>query len=241
MEISETRGRPKKDMSYKAVTQRAEARKRFREYFQALGITQEKLAEICGIEVRHVQRLLAETNDPAISKKVAQALENHSGIIMEYWTGETSLTDRVDYMEQILSDTSDREILSATKARIQERFRDRLRQYECLFNLSGFRYECLADPTSVYDAVIVLNDDPDRTFSGEVYHRLTSYKDTSVQYYIKQGRLNEIVQRIQDTISFECFRKNDNDSYDGFDGRLLAKIGNIDLSNPTLKKGKWEL
>lgn len=221
MKKQETRGRPKKDPSLVAVKRRIEARRRFKEYFTETGMTQEEFAEqVCRVEPRHVQRLLHEAGDHSISKKVAKALEHHSGIIAEYWTGETIYQNRYDYLTEAEFDREREE----TTDRIKATFRATIDEYQLLFSLCGFRYECLADPSSVHDMVIVLSGEEGERMAGEVWHRLTAYKDPSVQYHFTQARFASILQRLQDTVAFECFRNNENGDYDGYDGRRASQI-----------------
>ena len=242
MEQKETRGRPEKDKSYKAVRQRAEASKRIKEYRLRLGLTQEQMAEdVLYIRPRTLQRIESEKVDIGVSKDYADILERHSGIIAEYWMGETILTNRADYDEQALSDRYDREDLERVTASITYKFKSYVKQCAAMFDLFGYQYECLADPTSIHDMVIVLDRKNGYDGSGEVYHRLTPYKEPSKQFHFTQTRFDEIVTRLQETVAFECFRKNDNDTYDGFDGRRCAALGVIDASEIMNPGGEYTL
>ena len=216
------RGRPEKTFTTRELDRRHLSGQRLRTYMENT-FTVRGLADALNIGVSTVQRWRSDEFD--ITSGGAEILERFTGIIKEYWTGEApDLMTEAEYIQWMQERAEDQRELDDITGRVQQKFRATISQYESLFAACGFRYECLADPSSVHDMVIVLSGEEGERMAGEVWHRLTAYKDPSVQYHFTQARFASILQRLQDTVAFECFRNNENGDYDGYDGRRASQI-----------------
>lgn len=221
MEQKETRGRKHKDVSFSAQKRRKKARERFHTYFDSLGITQAEMADICGLQLRQVQRILAAAKcndfnrglnyeDIGVSNKVAKKLEKHSGIVAEYWTGETDEKKPEEYMKQCQDTTRDKQELEIIEKHMRDKYAGAVSDYESLFSVCGYQYECLADTSSLRDIWIVLSEESEGITSAEAMHRLTAFKDPSKRYLFTQDKFITMVQHLRETIAFECFRNSVN-------------------------------
>lgn len=216
-------GRKKIELTNEEIQKRNLVARHLRDFREAVSWTQEKLAGKLYVDVSTLRRW--ESGRWAMNKSVAGLLEQMTGFIKEYWMGLTDLTNREVYNDYIANEAFFEVEEKEMDDRIIKSFEERVEAYSTMFRLCGYYYECLASHSSIWDMYQIIDPNPELE-DGVTWHRLTLLKDPNKEYYFTTKGINEIVNRIKDVADLACLRDNENDRYDGFDGRMLDPVQN---------------
>lgn len=152
-------------------------------------ITYKTLAENIGVAeatVRNYVHLRSTMN-----REIAHSFQQYTGIIWQYWIGETDCKTLEEYqIEQF-------EAASEAYNEIQEDERRRIGLYRAIFDSCGFQYENVS-----YTPAYEFNPE------AEGSHRITNRDAPKITAVFSDSEINDLFSRLHDMIEFECYKKS---------------------------------
>ncbi len=166
-------------------------------------LTQAQLAEKMGLSEEQIKRYekYGLPKRPGVRNAKALLLAKIFGVVPEYIKGETSIKDPLQYyawLEQSEAEAEDAALAGAAEVFAEEEAREV--RYKNLFSMCGYQYEYIGR-TTAYDFGGISGT---TQYNGP--HELRDSQGTNNALYLNDDELKYLMQRLSDTVAFECYR-----------------------------------
>lgn len=193
----------KTELTQQEIERRVLSGQRIRTYRKSIGMNTLDFAHKITVSESALKKYEANSNPKCggrhspIQKQSAEVLELESGIIAEYWMGETAETTRegrIAELEDIAANDEALEQLHRLKT-------EEMQRRQLFFYMCGYRYESI-ESTALVDFCGITEDTKDMIPRP---HILTSYADNT-RHELTTEQFKDLFDKLQDTINFACFQ-----------------------------------
>ena len=205
-------GRKKKELSDEVINRRHRIGEELKSLRLSLGYTQEEMGRDFLDNRASVPKIRRwEKGRVDLPMDASLLLERKTGVIREYWSGETEIKNREEYEEQKQYDKAANSLCDDISKNLMMQYKEKIALYNRLFEICGYEYECFADCSSWMEMRIVISGSDDDDYT--VWHSLTFRENPGKQFYFTTDRLSAMFDDFKNIVDLACLRDNQNDEF----------------------------
>lgn len=208
-------GRKKKELTEEVVNRRKRIGEELKSLRLSKGYTQKQMGDeffrdkdysVSVPTIRRWEKGEVDLPNPAIN-----ILQNKTGVIWEYWSGETQIKSREEYEKQKLYDLAMDQVVGDINNSLIDQYTRKIDLYKQVFGMCGYDYKCDADSLSWMEMRIVISGSDDDDYT--VWHSLTPRENPDKQFYFTTNKLSAIFNGFKNIVDLACLRDNQNEEF----------------------------